>query len=365
MYSFNLFIITSLAMNIEELVLKELGFNDKKDNIYHSIYNQHSQSLKIPQMSEMLISFPPLFKTLDDIKEINANYNDFAIIVNLPLNLKSLLMDSNCIKQIDNDNINDKLETLSCNNNKINYVQLDKTTIKSVYLQSNQIDDTFDVKYLPLTLKDLNLSKNKLSKFLNFSLHVNLSDVNLSNNMLTQMPEFPFSIKYVNVSGNQIDDIKTLKKLSNLQVLNVTNNNIKSLDNLPDNIVELYASGNPIESVECLCNKMHLQTVYCSAAQIKKINKFPENVELYVCNNNPIKSLNLNMIRNDKAQIKCTNDTLEYIYPLNKVDRVTVGREDEQCNKSNKLLKLGAILIIQRYWHRYKARKQHRTCIIV
>lgn len=106
---------------------------------------------------------------------------------------------------------------LYAENNFINYLLLQKSSIRILNIQNNRIPDISKNLTLLEGLKDLNINGNSLSEFPDVFLK-DLETLDLSFNNLTMIPEtisiknFP-NLKILKVNGNHLTDIKIRSEL--------------------------------------------------------------------------------------------------------------------------------------------------------
>lgn len=112
-----------------------------------------------------------------------------------------------------------------------------------------------------MPIKSLDLSNNQLSKLTSqLEVLVNLTELNLSHNQLTQVHKLNFaSLETLDLSHNRITSAKLKKLPKNVVHLNLANNEITYL---PVDIMKLKKlrslelSGNPLN---CTCNTLHVR----------------------------------------------------------------------------------------------------------
>ena len=106
-------------------------------------------------------------------------------------------------------------------------------------LSNNNITE---INNLPPNLTNLNLSNNDIIKIEN--LPPNLTTLRLSWNRITKIENLSPNLTTLNLSYNKITKIENLPP--NLVVLIISNNQITKVENLPPTITNLYLSYNPI-----------------------------------------------------------------------------------------------------------------------
>ena len=125
---------------------------------------------------------------------------------------------NNYLKSIDITKFT-KLDTLKCNNNLINKLDLCQTNLTTIYCENNKLVSIS----LPNTICILYCNNNLLTELPSLK-HSNLEYLNCSYNKLTQLPEFPLGTSdshyYININCtfNQIKNVtlplnKSINKL--------------------------------------------------------------------------------------------------------------------------------------------------------
>ncbi|ODV60674.1 L domain-like protein [Ascoidea rubescens DSM 1968] len=214
-------------------------------------------------------------------------------------NLSTLDLNNNNILQLENLNFLPNLNSLNLSNNKIvNFENLNAlSNLKNLNLFNNSIQliqfntDPNSISNNFLSLKYLDLSKNKIKKIININLCKNLKSLNLYSNQLSDL------------SSN----IKNLNSLNSLSVLNLSYNKIKSLNhtflNGFNNLKLLNLKSNLITKFEIKAynSLLKLQKLWLNYNQLESIDIFNNhsdrrsssliNLKTLYMNNNLIESL--------------------------------------------------------------------------
>ena len=87
----------------------------------------------------------------------------------------------------------------------------------------------------------------------------NLEILDLGNNSLGGLPNFPATLKTINVEDNNITGLPNLP--ATLETLNVSGNKLVALPDLPANLVSLVASDNELPGLPALhCQRPGIET---------------------------------------------------------------------------------------------------------
>ena len=191
------------------------------------------------------------------------------------------LLDNNAITQL--ENIPFTCHKLSITNNKISFINSKL---------SNEIQ-----------LKILDLSYNRIISLLGFNNLINLEELNLSNNYISDEQLDYLSnlsmLKYLNLSNNNIKQdsfIHLLSSLGSIEKINLSNNNIESVtfNQKCQSLVQIELDANKIISFIITNNQMLPKLKYLSLCGNKlencdSLNNLP-NIEYIILNENEIKT---------------------------------------------------------------------------
>jgi Leucine-rich repeat (LRR) protein len=137
--------------------------------------------------------------------------------------------------------------------------------VKTLILSHNSIEDIIDEKVIPLSVEKLRINSNGIKEFngsklgnlrkLNISNNYikkfvfppNVNNVDISNNEIEILPDFPKSLVMMDCSANNLDELPTVN--NGLMMLACASNRIRDISNLPNSIKLLEASDNLIRSV--------------------------------------------------------------------------------------------------------------------
>jgi hypothetical protein len=165
-----------------------------------------------------------------------------------------------------------KLISLTCVNTNITKIGDLPDTITFMNLTQNKI------KYigkLPKNLNHLNISYNEL-KTLNIDKLMNLDSLYVNNNNLKYI-KFVSSLKNVDISYNKISVIENANMCVDLNVLDCCNNNLTKIV-LPNNIEKLYCHHNNLKSMD---NLKKIKILDCSHNKLNQLPSLPSILQLY------------------------------------------------------------------------------------
>lgn len=195
---------------------------------------------KMPDLSLINLPFNKL-KTFNSLgfftklKILNIAGNGFTKIPEIHnTEIQSLFMESNSLKIFNGTNISNKIKELYLSSNKINTIEnLEHLNdLKTLDLTDNDFTNISLPDNSLLSLKELNLSYNKLKKY--SIQNESLEWVNLTSNKLKEI--FPSLYECKNLkslihSQNEITEIGTsIEKLTELEELNLFKNNIETIN---------------------------------------------------------------------------------------------------------------------------------------
>lgn len=165
---------------------------------------------------------------MPELEYLNLSFNKFTT---LPVNsllymqhLKILRVNNNQLLSLSFQNLPLSLLELYTENNLINIISFQKSSIHTLNIQNNSIFNICDNLTLLEELKNLNIRENSLSDFPEVFLK-SLETLDVSFNNLTIIPEtisiknFP-SLRIFKVNGNHLKDIKIRSEL-NLEIFEV------------------------------------------------------------------------------------------------------------------------------------------------
>lgn len=105
-----------------------------------------------------------------------------------------------------------------------------------------------DIDKIPITIEELNVSDNKISKFDGKSF-TKLQILNLSNNELTELTNLPESLETLECENNQLRELD-LATTPNLKELICSNNPILILQHVPSSLTKIEMENNPFVNID-------------------------------------------------------------------------------------------------------------------
>lgn len=152
------------------------------------------------------------------------------------------------------------------------------------YLELSDMDLTDeDIPEIPEYINHLYLDNNKLTKIP--QLHDQITNLDLSNNLISDINNLPSKISYLYINNNNLTEIPDLYNYYNLSHIYANNNKITKIVNFPKYVTYVVLNNNLIEELPKLPESLHLLQVYNN--KITKIGKIPKNT-LIVLAKNPI-----------------------------------------------------------------------------
>jgi hypothetical protein len=199
---------------IETLILKNNNLTDllnlppnlKTLEVYNNSISELDGDL-LPVSVEKLVfknnDTVLVFNLKEGIKHLNLGKNDIHEIDKIPTTVTNLfLLNNNSLNKIPN-----------CKNNKFEKVDISETNIKDM---SNFPDDVESLAACLCTLGDITYLPNKLKKFVAFrsevssikcQLSLELVELDLYENMLSEMQNLPETIKIVDLASNNLKTV--------------------------------------------------------------------------------------------------------------------------------------------------------------
>jgi len=148
-----------------------------------------------------------------------------------------------------------------------------------------------EMESAPISLTKISLENNLLEFFIIGCNLINLVELDLSYNKLSEIPFITPSLKILNLEGNDIENINCNLKDSSLEDLNLGMNSIETFENVPTTIINLNISNNKFNNLD-LSNLINLKKINASYNEINYIlNAIPESVTTIDLSYNNLKSL--------------------------------------------------------------------------
>lgn len=224
---------------------------------------------------------------LDLMEEIDLYDNRIKHIsksVNLLLNLKSLDLSFNKIRNIKNLDKLKSLENLYFVQNKISCIENlnTLTKLRNLELGGNKIREIGPESLKGLdALQEIWLGKNMIGKLVNLQYLKNLKILSIQSNKIKKIEGLDEleNLEELYLSHNFVSKIEGLEKNSKLTTLDITSNRVSRIENLKHlkNLTDLWASYNHIaQSFESLGEELgHLprfETIYLEGNPIQTEN---------------------------------------------------------------------------------------------
>ena len=177
-----------------------------------------------------LITLPAL---PTNIVHLFCNGCDLTSLPALPSNISTLEVNSNSLTVL--PTLPSNLYKLEANNNNISVLPALPSNMGTLYVKNNNLTS---ITNLPNTMSATGLG------------------INLDNNQLTQIPNFPISVGKILINDNMLTDLPILP-VSSLAMLQLENNNLSCLPELPSTIQSLNLDNNPINCLPNYINVMN------------------------------------------------------------------------------------------------------------
>ena len=335
--------ILSLASNkfnkipISVFSLQNLIFFDISNNmitqIDDNLFANLSKLIKLNLSNNRLKYIPSTIRIMSNLQELFIDKNELENIPNEIVYLKylkKLNIGHNQIQAVQPNLFNNlfSLEELYCNNNLItniqysnNYAAFDSIpNLKILDISYNHLQN-FMFLNPNMNLEMINMSYNKLQYISGMSLCPKLTQIDCSNNNISQFPEDFFktiNLRSLNLKGNLL-------------------NNLPGTISLMDNLVELNLEGNPLRLIQNLknANISQIKQYLSSKLSNEEIRNLPENLKVFYyrkINNNQNNNNNFsnnrqinrnspifNYIRNNSELIITNTDLVEI--PFNEIQQ--------------------------------------------
>ena len=248
--------------------------NNQYDDIYenHEDYEfteliEHNRQNKHDMLSyRNKISMLPIeFELFCWIKILDLSSCELTTLSNLPANLEKLNVSYNSISCINHGELPHTITHLNINHNNI-----------------------VTIDYLPTSLIKLKAAYNGTNTC-NFAGLVNLQTVYIESNNLTHVPFLEDSIVEIDMSSNYITSIDNLENKTNLTELNVSDNKLTNINKFPINLELIDASDNQIKIVTNI--PPMIKEINLKNNIIIYISQIPESIRMLDLENNNIKHI--------------------------------------------------------------------------
>ncbi|MCJ7637912.1 MAG: hypothetical protein MUO21_10520, partial [Nitrososphaeraceae archaeon] len=157
--------------------------------------------------------FPP------NANKVDISTNALEKVGDFPENLVKLICNDNMIVSF--PSINNKLVYIDISSNKFSEMPPFPDTMKHIVAKENYISDIW---FIPENIIEFNVENNRLRNLNSYTVQFPLSLrlLNLSDNMLNDIPELPVGVVEVYISGNRIDELPKIPQ--SVKVLDISDN---------------------------------------------------------------------------------------------------------------------------------------------
>jgi hypothetical protein len=185
----------------------------------------------------------------DEIKEVLANNNTAqetleTLLENTNKQVSELIVNEPLYGDVDFDVLRKNgfafVDDIVLPEGKVTSITNLPSRLKSLSVQGQLLKK---IENLPNSITDLNVSFNYLTK-IDLSNLKNLEKLNVANNKLTKLDGFPESLIEIDCNTNEIVKID-FDGLINLKKINISNNKINLVENLQEGVEEFNMDGNP------------------------------------------------------------------------------------------------------------------------
>ena len=174
---------------------------------------------------------------LEQLTVNNTNIRDLSAVSNLP-KLKKIVANDNKITTLSHLKNAQVLESVEVNNNKIDSLDFENSTITSLEIKNNKLEDINNV-YKLTGLENLDASGNKISEFPSNKQN-KLINLTVNNNVIRTMENVNnlTALKYLTMSNNYVSTLALKEKNKTLEYLDISHNTISKEE------LEIPSDGN-------------------------------------------------------------------------------------------------------------------------
>jgi Leucine-rich repeat (LRR) protein len=243
---------------------------------------------------------------------IKKAFNNDASLLNLnDVNFKSNCMTKKIQKLL-------KLKSLKINESEIDEIKYFPPNLEEINI-SNCTLIHFDTSSAPKSLIKISLENNLLEFFADGNIFLNLVELNLSYNKLTNIPLIPPNLKKLNIERNELEKIENLLE-SQLEYLNISGNDIQTLEGLPPTLKKLEIDKNSITILD-ISNLFKLEYLNANSNDIVTINNnFPETLIHIELNHNQLESIP--DINSNIVTLELSNNRLKFLPKIKTIDYI-------------------------------------------
>ena len=175
--------------------------------------------------------------SLEQLTVNNTNIRDLSVVANLP-KLKKIVANDNKITTLSHLKNAKILESVEVNNNKIDSLDFENSTITSLEIKNNKLEDINNVHKLP-ALENLDASGNKISEFPSNKQN-KLINLTVNNNTIGSLENVNnlTALKYLTMSNNYVSTLALKEKNKTLEYLDISHNTVSKEE------LEIPSGGN-------------------------------------------------------------------------------------------------------------------------
>ena len=175
--------------------------------------------------------------SLEQLTVNNTNIRDLSVVSNLP-KLKKIVANDNKITTLSHLKNAKVLESVEVNNNRIDSLDFENSTITSLEIKNNKLEDINNVHKL-FALENLDASGNKISEFPSNKQN-KLINLTVNNNVIRTMENVNnlTALKYLTMSNNYVSTLALKEKNKTLEYLDISHNTV------PREELEIPSDGN-------------------------------------------------------------------------------------------------------------------------
>ena len=175
--------------------------------------------------------------SLEQLTVNNTNIRDLSVVANLP-KLKKIVANDNKITTLSHLKNAKILESVEVNNNKIDSLDFENSTITSLEIKNNKLEDINNVHKLP-ALENLDASGNKISEFPSNKQN-KLINLTVNNNTIRSLENVNnlTALKYLTMSNNYVSTLALKEKNKTLEYLDISHNTVSKEE------LEIPSDGN-------------------------------------------------------------------------------------------------------------------------
>ena len=175
--------------------------------------------------------------SLEQLTVNNTNIRDLSVVSNLP-KLKKIVANDNKITTLSHLKNAKVLESVEVNNNRIDSLDFENSTITSLEIKNNKLEDINNVHKL-FALENLDASGNKISEFPSNKQN-KLINLTVNNNVIRTMENINnlTALKYLTMSNNYVSTLALKEKNKTLEYLDISHNTV------PKDELEIPSGGN-------------------------------------------------------------------------------------------------------------------------